>query len=160
MKELWEIFRKDHPDLQVDFILVDGNGILHCNVCGCASHFGVEIDTPTIGCGKTIFAVDGLSKTLIKDIKQEFRDKKAPKGYSVPLVGKSGRVWGHALRSSESAVQPMIVSVGHRVSIETAVKVVNACCKHRVPEPIRFVDLKSRKLIDERVKKLKSAKVD
>ena len=157
MKELWGIFKAEHPDFKVDFLLVDGNGILHCNACGCASHFGVEIDVPTIGCSKTIFAVDGINKYIVKDIKKEFREKNSPKGYSVSLTGKSGRVWGHALRSSDKAVEPMIVSVGHRVSIETAVKVVNECCKFRVPEPIRFVDLKSRELIRERVKKLKEA---
>jgi endonuclease V len=147
MKELWNIFKTEHPDTKVDFILIDGNGILHCNACGCASHFGVEIDVPTIGCGKTIFAVDGINKFLISDIKEQFKAKGIKKGYSVPLVGTSGRVWGHALKSGDTAIEPLIVSIGHRVSIETAVKVVNACCKTRVPEPIRFVDLKSRELI-------------
>jgi len=40
--------------------MVDGNGILHQNGCGLASHLGVLIDIPTIGCGKTTFSVDGL----------------------------------------------------------------------------------------------------
>lgn len=140
MKELWEIFKSENPDIKVDFILIDGNGILHCNSCGCASHFGVEIDTPTIGCGKTIFAVDGINKNMIIDIKEHFRAQKVQKGFSVPLIGKSGKVWGHAVKSGGSAIEPMIVSIGHRVSIETAVRLVNDCCKVRVPEPIRYVD--------------------
>lgn len=156
MKELYQIFKEERPDLDLDFILVDGNGLLHCNACGCASHFGVEIDVPTIGCSKNIFAVDGINKFMINDIKKDFKNNKAPKGTSVPLIGKSGRVWGHALKSGEESINPLIVSVGHRVSIETAVKVANACCNTRVPEPIRYVDLKSRKLIKDYVKRVKS----
>ena len=45
--------------------MTDGNGILHQNACGLASHLGVLIDLPTIGIGKTIFFVDGLSKVNI-----------------------------------------------------------------------------------------------
>ena len=42
--------------------MVDGNGILHNRGCGLASHLGVLLDVPAIGCGKTIFDVDGLHK--------------------------------------------------------------------------------------------------
>ncbi len=42
--------------------MTDGNGILHTNACGLASHLGVLIGIPTIGIGKTIFYVDGLRK--------------------------------------------------------------------------------------------------
>ena len=144
MKELFQIFRDDNPDMKLDFVLCDCNGILHCNACGCASHFGVEVDIPTIGCSKTIFAVDGLNSRMTREIKEKFKKENPPKGTSVELKGKSGRIWGHALKSGEKSFDPLIVSVGHRVSIETAVAVVEKCCTHRVPEPIRYADLKSR----------------
>ena len=147
MKELFEIFKKDNPDMKLDFVLCDCNGILHCNGCGCASHFGVEVDIPTIGCSKTIFAVDGLNSNMTREIKEKFKKENPPKGTSVELKGKSGRIWGHALKSGDKSFDPLIVSVGHRVSIETAVAVVSQCCTHRVPEPIRYADLKSRELI-------------
>jgi deoxyinosine 3'endonuclease (endonuclease V) len=41
--------------------LVDGNGILHTRSFGCASHIGVLMNIPTIGVGKTVFAVDGIT---------------------------------------------------------------------------------------------------
>jgi len=155
MKELYTIFLEEGPKIKIDFILVDGNGILHCNECGCASHLGVELDVPTIGCGKTIFSVDGLYKTLIREIKDGFRDNNSQKGDYVPLVGNSGKVWGNGLKSGKDSNDPLIVSIGHRVSLETATKIVDTCCKHRVPEPIRFVDHASRQRIKALVKKLK-----
>lgn len=42
--------------------MVDGNGILHSNGCGLASHLGVLLDIPTLGVGKNAFFVDGLTK--------------------------------------------------------------------------------------------------
>ena len=46
--------------------MVDGNGILHQNKCGLASHLGVLIDVPTLGVGKTLFYIDGLNKDRVK----------------------------------------------------------------------------------------------
>jgi deoxyinosine 3'endonuclease (endonuclease V) len=51
--------------------LVDGNGILHTRGFGCASHIGVLMDIPSIGVGKTVFAVDGLSQLYVKDLCEE-----------------------------------------------------------------------------------------
>lgn len=48
-----------------EVVLADGNGILHNNGCGIASHLGVHLGIPTIGCGKTVFFVDGLRKVKI-----------------------------------------------------------------------------------------------
>lgn len=45
--------------------MVDGNGILHPNACGLASHLGVLLNVPTIGCGKKVFYIDGLTKVII-----------------------------------------------------------------------------------------------
>lgn len=56
---------KNCPQYKPGVILVDGNGIMHQNGCGLASHLGVLIDCPTIGCGKTTFYVDGLKRELI-----------------------------------------------------------------------------------------------
>jgi len=55
----------------------------------------------------------------------------------VKLVGNSGRVWGAALRSTDSSTDPVIVSVGHRISLDTTLALVKSCCKFRVPEPVK-----------------------
>lgn len=162
--QLYEKFQKakiselKYKDISIDAILVDGNGILHCNACGCASHLGVILDVPTIGCGKTIFAVDGINKNVTDEIKKDFRDNNKPQGAFTLLKGKSGKVWGAGLKSGKDSVDPLIVSVGHRISIESALKLVTKCSLSRVPEPIRFVDKWSRELLKKIPEKEKVSK--
>ncbi len=64
------------------------------------------------------------------------------------LVGDSGKTWGVALRSTDLSSNPLIVSQGHRVSLQTAIDVTLACItEFRIPEPIRQADLRSRALV-------------
>lgn len=44
-----------------------------------------------------------------------------------------------ALRSTQQACNPIYVSVGHKIGLETAVSLTHACCQYRIPEPIRQV---------------------
>jgi len=129
--------------IQPQVILVDGNGILHVRGFGLASHLGVLAGIPTIGVGKTVFAVDGITA---------FKVKQASKGLGVgehvELVGNSGKTWGAALRCTEESTNPVIVSVGHMVCLATAIEVVKRCCFYRVPEPIRLADKISRRQLD------------
>jgi len=105
-------------------LLVDGNGILHTRGFGAASHIGVLMDLPSIGCGKTVFAVDGLSQIGVKKLCEANLHKG---GDLIKLEGNSGKVWGAALRSTSDSKNPIIISVGHRVSLETAIDVIKAC---------------------------------
>lgn len=47
------------------------------------------------------------------------------------------------MRSTQGALKPIFVSVGHRVSLDTAIRIVKMTCKFRVPEPIRQVILRA-----------------
>lgn len=134
-----------HPEYKPEVILVDGNGILHSNRFGLASHLGVLADIPTIGCGKTVFSVDGITKKNVREI----TDKFTKGGDYKKLVGKSGAIWGAALRSTDDSKIPMIISVGHKVTLDTAIEVVKHTTKHRVPEPIRLADKITRRIIAE-----------
>lgn len=78
-------------------ILLDGNGILHSNYCGLASHLGVLLDIPTIGVGKTLFYIDGLTKDRVKE--QCEKEILKAGDYSL-LKGDSGKVWGAGLRNT------------------------------------------------------------
>ncbi|NWJ12072.1 ENDOV Endonuclease, partial [Crypturellus undulatus] len=118
-------------------LLVDGNGLLHPRGFGVACHLGVLTDLPCIGVAKNLLHVDGLAKDELH--REQIRSLQM-EGDTFPLTGTSGNVlgmvsWGRSLSSS----RPLYVSVGHRVSLETAVCLVKSCCRYRIPEPIRQV---------------------
>ena len=114
------ILRLVPPEFKPDLLMVDGNGILHTRRCGVASHLGVLEDTPSIGVAKTLYNHDSI------------------KVINGNLVGKSGEVWGKAL--AEKSKKEIYISLGHRISLETAYQIVKNCCIYRIPEPIRLAD--------------------
>ena len=63
--ELLNKLKDTKNELYPQLIFFDGNGILHNNGCGLASHLGVLLDVSTIGVSKTMFYVDGLTKVSI-----------------------------------------------------------------------------------------------
>lgn len=76
---------------------------------------------------------------------ESIRRNKAQGDYFI-LVGFSGRNWAVALRSGSNAAEPIFVSVGHMISLNTAVEIVKRCTKQgcRIPEPVNVADLGSR----------------
>eukprot|EP01132_Coremiostelium_polycephalum_P002019 gene2019-2486_t len=126
-------------------ILVDGNGLLHPRGFGLACHLGVLSGIPTIGIGKTFFHVDGLDAKSIKDkvINGGCKDG----GDHVKVVGESGKVWGAAVISHKDSKNPIYVSQGHRLSLDTCLQIVKLTTTYRIPEPVRQADLKSREYI-------------
>jgi len=138
--------KKNAPEYMPQVILVDGNGILHVKGFGLACHLGVLVDIPTIGCSKNVFKIDGIDKIKVKEIANKFLNKG---GDYYPLIGDSGEQWGWAFRSNDESKNPMIISLGHKISNETSMKIVKLCTIHRIPQPIRFSDKISRRLIAE-----------
>lgn len=148
--------RATRPELEPQVIFVDGCGIFHPRGFGLASHLGVLSNIPTIGCSKNYLVIDGdgpvlgANPTALKNIFRGFVAEHPEADGLMELKGQvSGKVYGAALstatKSSEAGTQnPIFVSIGHRVSLETAVALVRACSLHRVPEPVRQADLKSR----------------
>ncbi|MBI4282143.1 MAG: deoxyribonuclease V [Chloroflexi bacterium] len=111
-----------------NLILVDGQGLAHPRRFGLACHLGLLANTPTIGCAKSILC--GRPSEAL-----------APRaGSRVPLVDR-GEVVGAAVRTRDS-VSPIYVSIGHKVSLDSAVALTLACCKrYRIPEPTRLAHL-------------------
>jgi deoxyribonuclease V len=113
-----------------DVILADGQGIAHPRGIGLASHIGVVLDIPAIGCAK-------------QRLVGEFREPGAVKGDWGPLHYRHMLV-GAVLRTQDG-VQPLFVSPGHRVDVNTAVGIVLSCLgRYRIPEPIRCADMLSK----------------
>jgi deoxyribonuclease V len=119
---------KEQPDL----VMVDGQGIAHPRYLGIASHLGLWLDLPTIGCAKSILRGYYDEKALGENV-----------GSWVPLTYKRKTV-GAVVRT-RVRVKPMIISLGHRISLETSLHYVLACCKgYRLPEPTRLADKLSK----------------
>jgi deoxyribonuclease V len=107
-----------------DLFLVDGQGIAHPRRLGLASHLGLFLDTPTIGCAKS---------RLIGT----FGEPGPEKGTHSPLWD-AGDVIGAVVRTRRS-VKPLFVSVGHRCCLADAIRMTLACAtKYRLPEPTRL----------------------
>ncbi|KAI4312780.1 hypothetical protein MLD38_037574 [Melastoma candidum] len=114
----------------------------YINPCfGLACHLGVLADLPSIGIGKNLHFVDGLT---MSGVKQLLRSKENLSKDSVSLIGSSGHTWGVALRPTQDASKPIFVSVGCRISLDTAFRIVRSTCKYKNPEPVRQADMRSR----------------
>ncbi len=115
---------------QPELVMVDGQGIAHPRRVGIASHLGLWLDLPTIGCAKSILT--GHHAPLSEEV-----------GSWVPLEADR-EVIGAVLRT-RARVKPMIISLGHRMSLETSLRYVLACGKgYRLPEPTRLADKLSK----------------
>ncbi|XP_050265120.1 uncharacterized protein LOC126709078 isoform X2 [Quercus robur] len=127
-----------------EVLMVDGNGILHPRGFGLACHLGVLADLPTIGIGKNLHHVDGLTYS---GVRQLLENKENYTENFITLSGCSGKIWGVAMRSTKGSLKPIFISVGHRVSLDTAITIVKMTCKYRVPEPTRQADIRSREYL-------------
>lgn len=123
--------------------MVDGNGLLHPRGFGLACHLGVLADIPTIGIGKNLHHVDGLTQSGVRQLLQA-NGNSCGDADIFTLVGDSGSTLGAAMRSTEGSLKPIFISVGHRISLASAIKIVKLSCRFRVPEPIRQADIRSR----------------
>ena len=113
---------KQTPDL----ILCDGQGLAHPRRLGLASHLGVLLDLPTIGVAKSRFIGEHEPVPL-------------EKGSHQPLLDKNETI-GVVLRSRTN-IKPIYVSIGHKISLPTAIDYVMGCLtKYRLPETTRWAD--------------------
>lgn len=100
-------------------LMYDGNGVLHPERFGIASHAGVAFGTPTVGvakkllCGSLSKGSEGLREVEVDGLLA---------GYSISSEGRS----------------PIYVSPGHGVSFEQALSLARSMLRHRLPEPVRL----------------------
>ncbi len=110
-----------------DLLLCDGQGIAHPRGFGLASHLGLLLGLPTIGCAKSRLV-------------GEHGGPGPRPGDRAPLRYR-GRVVGAVLRT-RAGTRPIYVSPGHRIGLADAVRYALACCRgFRIPEPVRRADI-------------------
>lgn len=110
---------KNLPDLGV----FDAQGIAHPRGLGLASHLGVILDIPSIGCAKSRLV-------------GEYREPAKKRG-SISNLHFEGKEVGKVLRTRDG-VKPVFVSPGHRMDCEAAARIIlTLAVKYRLPEPTR-----------------------
>ena len=107
-----------------DLVLIDGHGILHPRKCGLASYIGIMIDKPTIGVAKKL-----LCGSIIENNYVEYKQT----------------ILGYRIRKNNK--KNIYVSVGHKISLETAIDIIKKLIKKSefVPEPLRIADINSKR---------------
>lgn len=109
-----------------DALICDGQGYAHPRRFGLACHVGVIVDLPTVGCGKTRLC-------------GEHSPPGRRRGSKASLT-HGGEVIGTVLRTRDD-VRPLYVSIGHRIDLPTAERLVLECAVgYRLPEPTRRAD--------------------
>jgi deoxyribonuclease V len=115
-----------------DLVMVDGQGIAHPRRIGIAAHLGLWLEIPTIGCAKSILTGHYNKEALGEEA-----------GSWVPLTYKK-EVIGAVVRT-RTRVNPMIISPGHLISLETSIHYVLECGRgYKLPEPTRLADKLSK----------------
>jgi deoxyribonuclease V len=116
--------------IKPDVMIYDGQGIAHPRGIGLASHMGLWLDLPSIGCTKTPLLNDFICPGPLKG--------------SFELIRREGKEVGTVLRTKEN-VKPLFVSPGHRIDLQTSIQLILETCQgYRTPEPLRRAHQLSR----------------
>ena len=110
--------------IEPDLLLIDGQGVAHPRRFGLASHLGVLLDKPTIGCAKSRY------------IGTHYEPAEEAGCYTDLFDGEE--LIGAVLRTRTN-VKPLYISVGHKIELPAALDFVLDCCSgYRLPEPTRM----------------------
>ncbi len=109
-----------------DLLVFDGQGIAHPRRLGIASHVGLLVDLPAIGCAKSRLC-------------GEYVEPGRERG-SFSYLQDDNETIGAVLRT-RTGIKPVFVSVGHRANLTDAIRYMLACVRgYRLPEPTRQAD--------------------
>lgn len=110
-------------ELESDLYMIDSQGIAHPRRAGLASHLGVVTEKPTVGVAKN---------RLCGEAEEPGQERG-----SYSFLRDDGEVIGAVVRT-RSEVNPVYVSIGHRISLEKAIEItLESAPKYKIPEPIR-----------------------
>lgn len=121
LMDAWEKL-KTKPDV----LVADGVGIAHPRRLGIATHLGLLLNIPTLGCAKSVLV------GKYKEPKDQFG------AYEYMYDPKTNEILGAVLRT-KVGVKPVFISPGHLITLEESLELVRTCVvKHRLPEPTRL----------------------
>lgn len=112
---------KNKPDI----IVFDGQGIAHPRNMGIATHMGILLDKPTVGCAKTW-------------LYGNYEEPKSKRGTFSYLFDRKRKKIGAVLRTKDM-IKPVFVSPGHKMDIDSSIRLILMCTgRYRLPEPLRL----------------------
>ncbi len=107
-----------------DVLVLDGHGIAHPRRMGIATHFGIVMQTPTLGCAKSLLT-------------GKYNEPPMEPGTATDLIHKNELI-GKVLRTKKNT-KPVFVSPGNLISMEQSLALILQCVrKYRIPEPTRL----------------------
>ena len=119
----------------VDVLMCDAQGLAHPRKMGLATHMGLWLKTPTIGCAKT-------------PLYGQFRMPATKKG-AYTFIRDSNAPIGAVLRTRDN-VKPLFISPGYKINLKDAIKVtLSTCTKYRIPQPLRCAHTLSKTTLKE-----------
>jgi deoxyribonuclease V len=120
-------------EIEPDMFIFDGNGYLHFNHMGSATHSSFFLNKPTIGVGKSYLKIKGIDFEMPKDEIGSYTD-----------IIIDNEVYGRVLRS-RSNVKPIFISCGNYIDLDTCIQIImNLVNKEsRIPIPVRLADLET-----------------
>ncbi|MBD3264066.1 MAG: endonuclease V [Candidatus Omnitrophica bacterium] len=122
-----------------DVIIFDGQGIAHPRRMGLATHMGLWLNIPTIGCAKTL-------------LYGKFTHPSDTKGSYTLLKDKNATI-GAVVRTKDKT-KPLFISAGHLINLRNAIEItLQVCTKYRLPEPIRAAHTLSKATLLKELRK-------
>ena len=122
----------DRVENKPDVMMFDAQGIAHPRRMGLATHIGLYLDIPSVGCAKSVLV-------------GQYQEPGEKAGEFTPLEYKDDVV-GTAVRTKDR-ISPVFVSIGHKVDLSDAVNLVLQCTRgYRIPEPTRQAHLAVNRL--------------
>ncbi len=110
--------------VKIDCLMCDGQGLAHPRGLGLASHVGLRLGVPTVGCAKSRLCGE--------------HSEPGPSRGDWARLSLKGKTVGRVLRTRDG-VKPLYVSVGHLTTLSSAAKLVLRCApRYRLPEPTRL----------------------
>ncbi|MFB0526238.1 MAG: deoxyribonuclease V [bacterium] len=117
-----------------DIVIFDGQGIAHPERFGLATHMGLLLRVPTIGCAKSI-------------LYGHYEEPVNLKGAYTFLKDEGGELIGSSLRTKKN-VKPVFVSQGHKIDLDQALDIILSCCRRgKIPEPLRLAHLETVRVL-------------
>lgn len=153
--QLIDEFKQANIGINIDLLIVDGNGEWHMRGFGLASYVGIKCGIPTCGVSKTyLYVGNNLHSREVQDKVQPMLKNKGDYMKLEHTLEDGFKIKCAVMRTTESSpFNPIYVSCGHLCTLESIINVIKGLCKFREPEPVRLADRISRKFVKDQLHK-------